>query len=388
MRFTNEGKIFWELYDDNNIKRFSSFKEVVMSCVNANYYPTLLFYRKCSELSKSDIRMKKSEEINLNDRKIVLARCAERDDFMKKNKLPQEHASQNNSFQLLNDDTDYMVRNDNLKNSTTITTNDINLKGNEGIISSLDNKTLRNDMSELKNEVKKNSGVEYNRFYEPNTRRVNHLYQNFPSQIPKLNITKKFKENPPTLTFNTQPNPPVNNVLSSKQFNSDTEKMYQKNNQVNNFKPQMNPLSNNQSNPQNFISKYDKGYNTESREKDNSRNKIIPNNGIDNHKFNGKNKSENVYGRYLNSNYQNNAYERNVPTNKDTNETKHNSRSYNIEDEKTTETFNSYKDISHNQSSKEYDNIKMMDKADVILCFLIFLIVVILFLLLIYQDSS
>jgi len=333
MKFTNEGKIFWESYDDNNIKRFCSFRDVVMICVNANYYPTLLFYRKCSELSKNEIRMKKSEEINLNDRKIILARCAERDEFMKMNKLSQEHASHTNSFQLLNDETDYMVRNDNFKHSTTITTNDINVKCNEGIISSSNNKTLRNDMSELKNEFKKNiTGVEYNRFYEPSIKRAN---PNFHLQIPKLH----------------------------------------------NVKPQYNPFSNNENNPQHLKSNNNKGFNKVSREKDNLRNKIIPNNAIDNSKFNEKNTNENENGRYLNSNYQNNAYERNVLTNKDTKETIFNDRSYNIEDERTTETFNSHKDASINQSYKEFDNVKMSENADKLLCLVFFLIILIVLLL-------
>jgi hypothetical protein len=323
--------------------------------------------------------MKKSEEINLNDRKIILARCAERDEFMKMNKLSQEHASHTNSFQLLNDETDYMVRNDNFKHSTTITTNDINVKCNEGIISSSNNKTLRNDMSELKNEFKKNiTGVEYNRFYEPSIKRAN---PNFHLQIPKLNLTKKFKENIATLPIKTQTNPPVNNDLSSKQFSNDAEKMYQKNNQVHNVKPQYNPFSNNENNPQHLKSNNNKGFNKVSREKDNLRNKIIPNNAIDNSKFNEKNTNENENGRYLNSNYQNNAYERNVLTNKDTKETIFNDRSYNIEDERTTETFNSHKDASINQSYKEFDNVKMSENADKLLCLVFFLIILIVLLL-------
>ena len=128
MRFFEENECFWECYDDTNIRKFRSFKEVIFHCINANFYPTLIFYKKCINIGRIEIKYKRAEELNNLDKNIVLSRCFERDEFKAMEKKTDNH--KDNSFRLLKDDK-IITTNIPIKNPSSYQSSFIQNKGNE-----------------------------------------------------------------------------------------------------------------------------------------------------------------------------------------------------------------------------------------------------------------
>lgn len=177
MRFFEGKDTFWECYDDTNIRRCQSFKDVVMLCVNANFYPTLLYYKKRQSLGMIEKKYKKPEELTSNQKNEVLVHCLERDAVrcFERDALKVKNVNAlDNSFKLLKNETGKQYPDPKYFSSTQNDSEEFKLLKSLGSQFSDFNKVTKDykENIDLKTKIKEKEEISSKRFKDINVQKL------------------------------------------------------------------------------------------------------------------------------------------------------------------------------------------------------------------------